>query len=66
MMFIRHTLKKDFVMPIKANRKAALSLTDKQQGRSVRVDTLELEKNVTYTIYLEGVDFPLLLVNKSS
>jgi len=64
MMFIRHTLKKDFVMPIKANRKAALSLTDKQQGRSVRVDTLELEKNVTYTIYLEGVDFPLLLVKQ--
>jgi hypothetical protein len=64
MMFIRHTLEKDFIMPIKVNRKVALSLADKQLGRYVRVDTLELEKNVTYTIYLEGVDFPLLLVKQ--
>ena len=64
MMFIRHTLEKEFIMPIKSNRKVALSLADKQQGRYVRVDTLELEKNVTYTISLEGVDFPLLLVKQ--
>jgi hypothetical protein len=64
MMFIQHTLKKEFIMPIKANRKVALSLADKQQGRYVRVDTLELEKNVTYTICLEGVDFPLFLVKQ--
>ena len=61
-MFIKHTLEKDFVMPIKTNRKVALSLADKQQGRYVRVDTLELEPNVTYTIYLAAVDIPLLLV----
>jgi hypothetical protein len=64
MMFIRHTLEKEFIMPIKANRKVALSLADKQQGRYVRVDTRELEKNVTYTICLEGVDVPLLLVKQ--
>ena len=64
MMFIKHTLEKDFVMPIKTNRKVALSLADKQQGRYVRVDTLELEPNVTYTIYLEAVDVPLLLVKQ--
>lgn len=33
MMFVKHTLEKDFVMPIKSNRKVALSLADKQQGR---------------------------------
>jgi hypothetical protein len=64
MLFIKHTLGKDFVMPIKSNRKVALRLADKHQGRYVRVDTLELEKNVTVTVYLEGVDFPVLLAKQ--
>ena len=64
MMFIQHTLRKDFVMPIKSNRKVAVSLADKQQGRYVRVETLALEANVTTTIYLESVDFPMLLVKQ--
>jgi len=64
MMFIKHTLGKDFIMPLKTNRKVALSLADKQQGHYVRVDTLELEPNVLTTIYLEGVDFPMLLVKQ--
>ena len=64
MRFIKHTLDKEFIMPIKANRKVALSLADKQQGRYVRVDTLKLEKNVTATIYLEGIDFPICLVKQ--
>ena len=51
-------------MPLKTNRKVALSLADKQQGRYVRVDTLELEPNVRTTIYLEGVDFPMLLAKQ--
>ena len=51
-------------MPIKANRKVALSLADKHQGRSVRVDTLALEPNTVLTIYLEDVAFPLLLVKQ--
>ncbi len=64
MMFIKHTLGKDFIMPIKSNRKVALGLADKLQGRYVRVDTLELEPNVLTTIYLEGVDFAMLLVKQ--
>ncbi len=64
MMFVKRTLQKEFIMPIKTNRKVALSLTDKQQGRYVQVETLALEANVTATIYLEGVDFPLLLVKQ--
>jgi len=64
MKFIKHTLGKDFIMPLKSNRKVALSLADKHQGRYVSVDTLELEANVPVTIYLESVDFPLLLVNQ--
>jgi len=62
MLFIKHTLRKEFVMPLKTNRKVALSLADKQQGRYVRVDTVDLEPNAVREVYLEGMDFPLLLV----
>jgi hypothetical protein len=64
MMFVKHDLKRDFIMPIKTNRKLALSLADKKQGRYVRVDTLIIEANTALTIYLEGVDFPLQLVKQ--
>ena len=64
MRFIQYTLGKDFIMPIKSNRKVALSLADKHQGRYVSVDTLDLEANVPVTIYLESVDFPMLLVKQ--
>jgi hypothetical protein len=64
MMFVKHTVKRDFVMPIKTNRKVALSLADKQQGRYRRVDTLALEGKAVWEVYLEGVDFPLLLVKQ--
>jgi hypothetical protein len=64
MMFIKHTVKRDFVMPIKSNRKVALSWADKQQGRYHRVDTLLLADEAVQEIYLESVDFPLLLVKQ--
>jgi hypothetical protein len=70
MMFIKHDLERNFVMPLKPNRKVALSLDDKKQGRYVRIDTLVLETDTPMTIYprtgiyLEGVDFPLVLVKQ--
>ena len=64
MMFIKHTAKKEFVMPLKANRKVALSAVDKQHGRYVAVETLVLEPHTVQEIYLEGVDFPLLLAKQ--
>ncbi len=64
MMFVKHTLHKEFIMPLKANRKVALSLADKQAGRYVRVDTLVLEPQTVREVYLEEVDFPLLLVKQ--
>ena len=51
-------------MPIKANRKVALSFADKHQGRYVRVDTLDREPMTCCDVYVEGVDFPLLLVKQ--
>ena len=64
MMFVKHELEREFVMPLKTNRKVALSLADKKQGRYERVDTLEIEPDTVLTIYLEGVDFPLHLVKQ--
>ncbi len=64
MRFIKQKQKRDFICPLKANRKVALSPADKSQGRYVRVDTLELEPHATREISLEGVDFPLLLVKQ--
>lgn len=64
MMFIKHDLKKDFVMPLKANRKVAVSEQAKRDGQWLRIDSLTLEPNTTQEIYLESVDFPLLLVKQ--
>jgi len=62
MVFIKQQQQRDFICPLKTNRKVALSQADQQQGRYVRVDTLELEAHAATIIYLEGVDFPLVLV----
>src|SRR5215207_1436881 len=57
MMFVVHDLKRHFVMPLKTNRKLALSLEDKKNGQYVRVDELCIEPHTEMLIYLEGVDF---------
>ena len=51
-------------MPLKGNRKVALSVEAKQSGRYQRVDTLELEPMRPVTVYLEGVQFALLLIKQ--
>lgn len=61
MVYLKHDLKTDFVFPLKDNRKVALSREDKLQGRYQSVSSVELEENATLEIWLEGVDFPLLL-----
>jgi hypothetical protein len=61
MCFVKHELDKDFIMPLKTNRKIALSEQDKGQGRYVRMDSVPLEAGEVRVVYLEGVDFPLAL-----
>ncbi|GIV63370.1 MAG: hypothetical protein KatS3mg045_0709 [Bellilinea sp.] len=51
-------------MPLKGNRKVALSVDAKQQVRYRRVDTLELEAMQSVTVYLEGVAFSLLFIQQ--
>ena len=64
MTYIKSELKKDFIMPLKTNRKIALSQKDKLNGKYVTVSELELKEGVTYKIYLEAVRFPLLLIKQ--
>ena len=64
MTFIHLDLKKDFVMPLKANRKVALSQSDQQTGRYVTVSTLDLPEGETREIWLEDVGFSLRLAKQ--
>lgn len=61
MVFVHKELKKNFVMPIKENRKVALSKTDKLNGKYQNVSQLDLASNSILEVWLEGVDFPLHL-----
>ena len=60
MKLVKQELEHDFIMPIKSNRKLALSLPAKKQG----VATLTIEPDIGLTIYLEGLDLPLLVVKQ--
>ncbi len=64
MKYIHHSLHKHFVLPLKENRKVALSRADQQRGQYVAVSTLDLPVGTTREIWLEGVDFPLLLTKE--
>ena len=64
MRYIKQDLKKEFIMPLKANRKVALSLDDKKRGDYEQVASLELEPATVRKVYLEQVEFPLLLVKQ--
>jgi hypothetical protein len=60
--YIKLTLKKDFIMPIKGNRLAALSEAEKHQGQFRRVEEIAIAEQTTLKIYLKDLPFPVLLV----
>lgn len=64
MRHIKEGLDKEFIMPVKSNRKVALSVEDKQGGLYERVASLELEPDTVREVYLEQVGFPLLLARR--
>lgn len=64
MRLIKAELGKDFVMPLKSNRRVALTGRDKREGRFQAVETLTLEHGQAVEVYLEQVPFPLLLVKQ--
>ena len=64
MMFIKHEIGREFIMPLKTNRKVCVSAPAKRKGQYVRLDSLTLDEGVEQIIYLEGVDFPLVLIQQ--
>ena len=49
-------------MPLKRNRKIAVSAANTKQGHYAQLRTLDLKPHTVRAVYLEGVEFPLLLV----
>lgn len=64
MAYVKQELDKEFIMPLKTNRKVALWLEDKERGSYEQVASIELEAGTVVKVYLEQVGFPLLLVKQ--
>ncbi len=64
MKLIKAELHKDFIMALKSNRKVARSSTAKQLGRYQTLSTLTFTEGTPLAVYLEQLDFPLLLAQQ--
>ena len=64
MIYIKKTLEKDFVMPLKENRKVSMAAPNTPNRQFAQVSSVCLEANTLLTVWLEDVDFPLLLVKQ--
>jgi hypothetical protein len=64
MMFIRHDVNKNFVMPVKTDRKIAPGYDDRRQGRYVRADNADFKADNPTEIFPEDADFPMLPVKQ--
>ena len=62
MCYIKNDMHKDFIMPLKSNRKVALSEEKLAAGEFVDIKKLETGNSVL--VRLEGVDFPLRLMSQ--
>lgn len=62
--FVHHELAKYFVAAIKANRLVALSKEDKRAGKFKRVEELEIQKDQAITVWIKGLDFPVLITQQ--
>ncbi len=61
MLFIKVTVRTDFIVPLKSNRKVALSEQDKKRGQWTTLSSLCFDTDATLMLYLEGVPFPVLV-----
>jgi hypothetical protein len=64
MKVLHEGLEKNFIMPVKSNRKVALSLNNKQHDEYQTVSSLTLEANTVTQVYVEQLAFPMLLVKQ--
>jgi Transposase DDE domain len=62
--FVHLELKKTFIGAIKSNRKVALTLQDKKQGKFTKIEELQWHEVETRIVYMQGMDFPLLLTKQ--
>ena len=62
--FVVQVAKKHFVMPLKSNRKVALSQDDQRHARYTTVEKLALTPGATGQIWVEDVPFALLLTKE--
>lgn len=61
MTFIKNKSKKDFIIPLKTNRNVFLAEPSAKLGKSVKLSSLDFDTNPLHTLWLEEVDFPLLV-----
>jgi hypothetical protein len=64
MIHVKQNLEKEFIMPIKTNRKVALFLGAQEARGYEQVASVELEPGTVVEVYVEQVEFPLLLVKQ--
>ena len=64
MVFIKNTAQKEFVMPLKSNRRVALSANELRRGRWISLSSLDFSTQASYTLYLESVPFPVMVVRE--
>lgn len=62
--FVHCILKKYFIAAVKTDRHIAMSMKEKLEGKFKRVDEQDIPTNQTVTVYLRGLDFPVLLVKQ--
>ena len=64
MVFIKIKARKDFVLPLKSNRKIALAVEHKKRGQWTTLSSLCFDTDAVVTLYLEGVAFPVLVARQ--
>jgi len=62
--YVHQTLKKYFVSALKTNRTVALSENDKRQGKFTNIESLGIETNRIYKVWLKGLDLEVRLVKQ--
>jgi hypothetical protein len=58
---IKTTANKDFIIPLKTNRNVFLAPPDAKLGKPVKLLTLDFDTNPLQKLWVEEVDFPLLV-----
>jgi hypothetical protein len=55
---------KEFIMPLKTNRKVAIGIDNKNKGKYVPIESLQMEPGDCLTVYLKETPFPVSLIKE--